>query len=135
MKLTLRRIHYDPDYTVGELFIDGVKHCFTLEDTFREVNAPVTTWKIPGKTAIPTGTYKVEVTFSARFTKPLPILVDVPGFEGIRIHPGNTSSDTEGCILVGQDWDGGDCISKSRIAFTPLFDRIQQSNDVMIEIL
>lgn len=135
MKLLLHRIHFDPDYTIGELYIDGVKHCFTLEDAVREKpGVPVEKWKIPGKTAIPVGTYPVKVTYSPRFKWPLPLLVGVSGFSGVRIHPGNQSEDTEGCILVGMEWDGGDWIGKSRVAFTSLFERIKKSNEVTLEI-
>lgn len=79
---------------IGELTIDGVHQCFTLEDKVREK-------KIFGKTAIPPGRYEVTVSFSNHFQKKLPLLMNVPNFEGVRIHSGNTAKDTEGCILVG----------------------------------
>ena len=125
MKLLLTRFNTTPEYTIGTLFVDGKRHCFTLEDAEREVfGAPVKDWKVPGKTAIPRGTYKVIVNKSARFKRDLPLVLDVPGFTGIRIHPGNKSDDTEGCILVGKSWEGEDWIGGSRVAFDPLFAKI-----------
>ena len=135
MNLRLKRIHFDPDYTVGELFMDGVRHCYTLEDTVRErAGQPVSAWKVPGKTAIPAGRYQVKTSLSNRFGKMLPILLQVPGFTGVRIHTGNSSANTEGCILVGQDWGGGDWISDSRKAFAPLMSRILSADVVWLEI-
>jgi hypothetical protein len=122
MKILIKRIHFDPEYTIGEITVDGQVKSFTLEDAVREVpGQPVATWKIPGKTAIPAGEYEVRITTSARFGRPLPLLVEVPGFSGIRIHPGNTSADTEGCILVGTTWGGGDWITNSRVAFNAIY--------------
>ena len=102
--------------TLGSLAIDGEFECFTLEDIVRPV-------KIKGMTAIPAGDYEVVVTFSARFNRPLPLLLAVPNFDGVRIHPGNTAKDTEGCILVGQK-KGTDQILQSRAAFDALFPKI-----------
>lgn len=125
MKLTLHRFHYDPDYTVGRLHINGEYQCFTLEDAVREIpGQPVRQWKIQDRTAIPSGTYDVALTYSQRFRRILPLLRDVPGFTGVRIHTGNSSANTEGCILVGQDYNGGDWIDKSRLAFGPLYERM-----------
>ena len=94
MNLVLQRIAQTPEYTIGRLEIDGQFFCNTLED-------PVRDEKIAGKTAIPEGTYEVIVNRSPRFKRDLPLLLDVPNFEGIRIHRGNTAKDTSGCILVG----------------------------------
>lgn len=94
MKLLLVRDKQVGNGTPGTLYIDGVKHGFTLEDIARPI-------KVYGKTCIPKGTYKVIINMSNRFKKLMPLLLNVPGFEGIRIHAGNFSEDTEGCILVG----------------------------------
>lgn len=118
MKLDLKRKSFTDNSTIGELSIDGAFECFTLEDVVRDGE------KVYGKTAIPAGTYQVVVTHSPRFGKELPLLVDVPGFEGVRIHTGNTATDTEGCILVGNGTET-DRITGSRAAFDALFAKIQ----------
>lgn len=122
MKLTLSRAQFEPGCTIGRLAIDGVLECYTLEDHVRPTGAP----KVFGQTAIPAGTYGVIVTFSPHFQRDLPLLVNVPGFEGVRIHPGNTAADTEGCILVGMD-RAADSIGRSRLAFEALFPKIVQA--------
>jgi hypothetical protein len=119
VKLTLQRQWPDAACTIGRLFVDGVPECYTLEDFMRPPGSP----KVYGQTAIPAGTYGVIVTHSPHFGRELPLLVNVPGFDGVRIHPGNTASDTEGCILVGVD-KLPDSIGRSRIAFDALFPKI-----------
>lgn len=122
MKVLVKRIHKEPEFTVGTISVDGKPYGFTLEDTVREIpGRPVEAWKVQNKTAIPAGTYEVHITTSARFGRQLPILLNVPGFTGIRIHPGNASKDTEGCLLVGSTWGGGDWIANSRKAFNELY--------------
>ena len=79
-------------------------------------------------TAIPTGTYNVVITPSNRFKRDLPLLENVPGFTGIRIHPGNTAADTEGCILVGKGHSTRS-VTDSRAAFNDLFNRIRAALD------
>jgi hypothetical protein len=121
MKLDLHRHQSADASTLGTLAINGEPCCFTLEDRVREIDGvPVAEWKVPGQTAIPRGTYPVVVTPSARFGRDQPLLVGVPGFEGIRIHPGNTAADTEGCILVGFTTMPG-FIGRSRDAFAKVF--------------
>lgn len=102
MNILLKRDAFAPKFTAGRLYIDGKFECYTLEDCVREITGqPVSAWKIPRETAIPRGTYKVGITLSSRFKKMMMQVFDVPGFEGIRIHAGNTNEDTEGCILLG----------------------------------
>ena len=102
MELKLYRRTSVGGATMGKLYIDGVFVCHTLEDQVREVEGqPVEKWKIKGKTAIPAGTYAVTLETSGRFGKETLSLNTVPGFLYIRIHAGNTSDDTEGCILLG----------------------------------
>ncbi len=118
MAIQLKREQYLPGSTIGRLFIDGAFECFTLEDGIR-------THKVDGETAIPAGAYSLVINYSPRFKADLPRLLDVPGFEGILIHPGNTSADTRGCILVGRSWqDGSEAIGESRVAFAALKDKL-----------
>lgn len=119
MKLLLIRKNYTDSSTIGDLFIDGIYECHTLEDKVRPAGE-----KVFGKTAIPAGTYEVIVNFSNRFQTLMPLLLAVPGFEGVRIHCGNTAADTEGCILVGYTV-GEDFLGDSRKAFSVLFPKIQ----------
>lgn len=98
MELKLKRIAKRDTYTIGRIFIDGDYFCDTLEDKVRDLSKER---KVKGATAIPTGRYRIVLTYSPRFRRILPQLLDVLYFEGIRIHRGNTHKDTEGCILVG----------------------------------
>ena len=107
MNLFLQRIAQTPEYTIGRLYIDEKFFCHTLEDAVREE-------KIAGKTAIPAGTYQVIVNRSSKFKRDLPLLLDVPDFEGIRIHRGNTAKDTSGCILVGENKVKGKVINSTK---------------------
>lgn len=122
MKLELHRQPSSNICTQGELSINGRHECWTLEDVVRD--GP----KIPGETAIPKGVYSIDITYSPRFKRDLPLLIGVSGFVGIRIHPGNTASDTEGCILVGQG-KGQNCILSSRAAFDVLFAKLKAAKD------
>ena len=127
MKLTVKRHPSSKESTIGELYVDGQFQCYTLEDITREGK------KVAGTTAIPKGTYKVLITMSPKYKKLLPLIVDVPGFDGVRIHSGNVSKDTEGCILVGTSM-GVDVINNSRVAFEALFEKLKTAKDISIEI-
>lgn len=140
MDILISRTHSTDHSTVGEVRIDGEpgRACWSLEDVVREVpGQDVIEWKVPGKTAIPVGRYKLIVNYSARFKKALPLLLDVEGFTGVRIHSGNTDADTEGCILVGDELTPeGDAIKggTSRPAFDRLFGEIQAALGVNEDI-
>jgi hypothetical protein len=131
VNLTLERIKLGEDYTVGKLLVDGKFVCYTLEDKVREEEGvPVEKWKVYAKTAIPKGTYPVTITMSNRFKTKLPLLGNVTGFSGVRIHTGNTAKDTEGCILVGAGWDGkSGWISSSAVAFAQLLPLLESTTD------
>lgn len=133
MKLTLHRLVHTADSTIGQLAVDGTAMCWTLEDMVRPAGTP----KVFGQTAIPAGLYQVVITHSPHFGRDLPLLVNVPGFEGVRIHPGNVAADTEGCILVGMD-KLADSIGHSRVAFDALFPKLQAAinagEGVVIEV-
>lgn len=121
MKIEIVRQEFTDRSTIGSLSVDGVFVCHTLEDKVREIpGVPVSQWKKQDITAIPRGTYKLVLTHSPRFRRVLPLLLGVPGFEGVRIHAGNTADHTEGCILVGTKGKTKDFISDSRKAFMAL---------------
>lgn len=101
MELKLTRIAKRETYTIGRLYIDGEYLCDTLEPTWRDIGWGRPGRKVPGRTAIPDGRYAVAVSFSPKFKRWLPLLLHVPMFTGIRIHAGNTATDTQGCILPG----------------------------------
>lgn len=108
MEIQVSRIARKDGYTIGRMSLNGVYFCDTLEDTDRGLNATmavdeILAKKIKAQTAIPTGKYDVILTFSPRFKRVLPLLLSVKGYEGVRIHAGNTNKDTEGCLLVGEN--------------------------------
>lgn len=125
MKLTLNRIFLGSSATIGELYVDGEHIADTLEDRVRPEGE-----KVYGKTAIPEGTYEMVLSYSPRFKKILPEILNVPNFTGIRIHCGNSSADSSGCILVGT-WDGEkeDWVSDSKVAFNKLMSLLQKAAD------
>ena len=130
MKLFLQRFAQTPEYTVGRLYIDGKFFSHTMEDTVREE-------KIAGITAIPEGTYKVIVNRSPRFKRDLPRLLDVPNFEGILIHRGNTAKDSAGCILVGENKVRGKVVNSTKyeIELTNILKNAQNRGEpIEIEI-
>ena len=123
MKLVLHRNIETVHSTIGELFVNEAFECYTLEDVVRDLG-PDGEGKIPGETAIPAGTYKIILNFSPKFQKIMPRLLDVPFFDGILIHKGNTDENTHGCILVG-DSLGTDIIHESTTAYARLFEKLQ----------
>ena len=132
MKLTLTRIAKRADYTIGRLADEkGEKICDTLEPTWRDYKGGEK--KVKGRSAVPEGTYRVVVTRSPRFGRYLPLLVGVPGFEGVRIHSGNTSRDTEGCMLVGQNLQAGRLLW-SRLELEHLMKLIENEKEISLTI-
>ena len=121
MEIVVTRKDFSEKCTIGELEIIhyGFK-CYTLEDFDRDIyqKTPLTDIakiKVMGETAIPYGRYELAITYSNRFKKMMPQILDVPGFAGIRIHNGNLATDSSGCLLLGMD-KGEDMIFKSREA-------------------
>lgn len=138
MILKLQRRPSTENCTIGSLYVDGEFQCHTLEDVVREIpGVPPSVWKLAGKTAIPAGRYQVLITHSPRFKRFLPHLQNVPGFSGIRIHPGNTDADTEGCILPGR-WDGKERVVESNLAYSALVLRLdaalKRDEKIFIEV-
>lgn len=140
MELLLKRIYSGSTYTIGHLYIDGEYFSDTLEDTDRGLSSDMSEEqikkiKVYGKTAIPKGTYKVEVTYSPKFKRYLPILLDVKGFSGIRVHSGNTHEDTLGCLLVGFNKEKGKVLN-SRVTsdkLTALLRNTKEEIHITIE--
>jgi hypothetical protein len=134
MELILKRTIPTDQTTIGELYIDGQFFCHTLEDVDRDLDIidplPIlTSRKVYGQTAIPSGRYEIAITYSNKFKSFLPLLLNVPAYSGVRIHPGNKAADTLGCILVGQyDTATPNFIKNSRVTFNKLFSAIKNAS-------
>ena len=138
MELILERIAKRKSYTIGRLYIQKLVpeeyrtyeckeyFCDTLEPTWRDYKNGA--YKVKGRSAIPEGRYAVVISWSPKMKQWLPILLGVPKFEGIRIHAGNTSEDTEGCILVGKNREVGKVLD-SRIWVHRLKQKIVEAKD------
>jgi hypothetical protein len=128
MLIEVKRFEFKDTHTTGKLYVNGIYECYTLEDAVRNGT------KVIGKTAIPIGTYKLIIDASTRFKQDMPHILDVPDFTGVRIHAGNTSADTDGCILLGSTWAGKDFIGNSKIAYKKFFDKLKENKTVSITI-
>ena len=131
MELTLKRETFTGDSTIGTLTINGVKECFILEDKDRGLTdsmtlAEIVSTKVYGKTAIPYGRYEIDWTISARFKMFMPILKNVKGYEGIRIHKGNTAVDSLGCLICGTR-KKNNMVTESTMATKKLYDKIESA--------
>lgn len=132
MEILLQRIAKKAKYTIGKLYINDQYFCDTLEDTDRGLTQSMTeqqikSKKVYGETAIPTGTYRIIISYSNRFKKQMPLLLNTPGFSGIRIHTGNTEKDSLGCILVGKNKAVGKVL-ESRDTYNKLFSILQEAD-------
>lgn len=127
--------------TIGNLFFNGIWFCYVLEDTVRELKDlnndgdfdDKNEGKVYGETAIPTGVYKIILNMSNRFKKLLPLLIDVKGYQGVRIHSGNTELDSLGCLILGMKTDGKKVLD-SRIALDELMKRLKTFDEINITI-
>jgi hypothetical protein len=128
MLIEIKRYEFNDTYTVGRMYLNDVYFCYTLEDVVRKGA------KVNGQTAIPAGTYDVIIDHSAHFGRDLPHILNVPNFEGVRIHAGNTSKDTEGCILLGHTYAGKDFIGNSKLAFDVFFNKLKEDKTATIKI-
>ena len=131
MELTLKRITKNTPYTIGHLYIDGKLFSDTLEDQDRGLLQSMSLTEISqlkkfAETAIPKGRYQIVWTYSDHFKKQMPLLLNVPGYAGVRIHSGNSTADTEGCILVGKN-DKVGWISNSRGYIDKLYPIIENA--------
>lgn len=140
MRLTLIRIANRPTYCIGKLYIDGVYYCDVIEDTDRGLDDKMTEEeilkkKVKGETAIPTGIYHVYLTYSPKYKKQMPLIDGVKGYSGIRIHSGNTSKDTEGCLIVGKNTKVG-MVTESRKMYNALFKQLVSTKErIIIDIM
>ena len=131
MNIQLKRIAKKETYTIGKLYLDGVYFCDTIEDKDRGLNQTMSINdikknKVYGETAIPTGTYKLVIDYSNRFKKNMAHVLNVPGYEGIRIHTGNSAKDSLGCIIVGKNKVVGKVV-ESRDTYNQLFPILQKA--------
>jgi len=122
MKIRVERNWLLGDTTLGKLFVDDRFFGYTLEDEVRND-------KVYGQTAIPYGVYDVDITYSPKFGRNMPLIKNVPNFSGIRIHTGNSSDDTSGCLLVGLGIDANNNLTDSRLAFNSLNSKIKKTKD------
>lgn len=141
MELLVKRIAFRPTYTIGRMYVNGVKFSDTLEDPNRDLNKNGVfdngEKKVAGNTCIPFGRYKVIVNMSPKFKRELPRLLNVPEFEGILIHRGNTAKDTAGCILVGENKEVGKVLNSTpyELKLTKLLkDAQDRGEDIWITI-
>lgn len=142
MEIKVIRKTFTKESTIGEMFINGVFHCYTLEDYDRDSNKDgdlddAGEAKVYGLTAIPRGIYKLVLSFSNRFQKYLPEIQNVKGFEGIRIHAGNKAADSHGCILLGTT-KGTNFVGASVAAMTKFMaelKRVEKTEKITIEII
>lgn len=142
MELLLERKYLKSNYTIGRLYINDKFFCNTLEDCVRDINKNGTfdcgEFKISGHTAIPYGEYEVKVTYSPKFKRELPLLLNVKHFEGIRIHRGNTEKDSFGCILPGENKQKGKVLNSTKyeLELTKLIKDCNNKNEkVIIKII
>ncbi len=142
MKIEVRRRYLGSDYTIGSMYINGEYFCDTLEDKVRDLNKDgdlndAGESKVYAETAIPYGEYEVVVNHSPKFKRMLPRLLNVPHFEGILIHRGNTAKDSAGCILVGENKVKGQLINSTLYEkkITSICHKAQLQNEkITIEI-
>lgn len=138
MIIRLNRIAKKETYTIGRLYIDGKYICDTIEDKDRGLydDMPleeIKKKKVYGETAIPMGTYKVSITYSPKYKRMMPLVEDVKGFSGIRIHSGNTAKDSLGCIIVGKNTKVG-MVTDSRSTYNKLFKMMEGKDNIFITI-
>lgn len=136
LKILVDRIAKQETYTIGKLYIEGHYFCDTVEDKVRDLQDrnhdgdfdDRGEGKVYGQTAIPVGTYPLTLSMSNRFKRLLPELHNVPGFEGVRIHSGNTAEDSHGCLIVGIN-DKKGWVSRSRNCETALVAKLKEYCD------
>lgn len=129
MEMKLVRKHMGENFTEGKLFINNGFECYTVEDKDRKLEKTGESAKVQNQTCIPRGKYRVVISYSNRFKKNLLEILGVPFFRGIRVHSGNSSADTEGCIIVGSEnkRDDDNWVGASRVAYDKLHDKVKKA--------
>ena len=142
MELLLERKYLKTNYVIGNLYLNGKYYCNILEDAVRDINKNGTfdcgEFKISGHTAIPYGKYEIQVTYSPKFKRKLPLLLNVKHFEGIRIHRGNTEKDSAGCLIPGENTKRGMVLNSTKyeLELTNLIESANRKGEkVIIEII
>lgn len=138
MEILVKRLYKNSAYTIGKMYIDGQYLCDTVEDCDRGLKQSMTpqqiaVQKVYGTTAIPTGRYKVTLTFSNKFKRVLPLVNDVIGFLGIRIHAGNTADDSLGCIIVGENKIKGGVVN-SKVTLERLMAKLTGQTNILLTV-
>lgn len=148
MNILLKRIAKKPLYTIGKLYIDNVYFCDVIEDTDRGLDqgmtlSEISSKKVKNETAIPTGTYTVTLNIvspkfkNREWAKPyngkVPRLLNVPGFDGVLIHPGTDQNSTSGCLIVGQNKVVGKVIN-SQATFHALMKKLPRQEQIYLTI-
>ena len=138
MELTVIRYEFLPDRTFGKLYIDGEYWCETLEDRDRNLydymtEEEIKQKKVYGETAIPYGKYEVKMTYSIKYEKELPQILNVPGFRGVRIHNGSFPEHSLGCILIGRRLN--DMLTDSRVTTSNFVKKIGKESSITINII
>lgn len=138
MELTLIRNDFLPDRTFGKLYVDGEYWCDTLEDRDRNLYdymsaEEIKQKKVYGETCIPYGTYMIKMTYSIKFEKELPQILNVPGFAGVRIHNGSFPEHSLGCVLIGRRLN--DMLTDSRVTTSNFVKKIGKESSITINII
>lgn len=138
LELTVERAWKKPTYTIDRFYIDGAFLCNMIEDRDRGLTqsmslAEIKSKKVYGETAIPSGRYEVKMTYSPKFKRVLPLICNVPGFDGIRIHRGNTAADSLGCLLPGENKAVGKVINSTKYE-KEIVERLTTATEVGMSI-
>jgi len=129
--INIKRLYFKDTYTIGKCTVDGEYICDTIEDTVRVLNSKED--KVYGETAIPAGTYNADIYFSKKFGYKVVRLFDVPYFEGIYVHKGNTAKDSLGCIILGYN-DKKGWVSRPTIALNKLIKAVEGADKIIVTI-
>lgn len=131
MDILVERLWKKDTYTIGKVYVNGKYFCNSIEDKDRGLTSDmpldeIKKKKVYGETAIPSGTYRVAYTMSPKYKRMMPLVENVKGFDGIRIHSGNTAKDSLGCILLGKNTKVG-MVTESRVTCNSFYKLIEEA--------